>query len=139
MTVLPIPVLRVSLLLAVGAVMVAAAQAPPAPGAPELQPRDGVQVLRKLNTAQATIARGASGRYGNLDAVLRQDTTLSGSVTPINDISASIKGYTLTLISAADGRGYRASLTSATPCALAFFTDEGGLIYTGRALDCPAK
>jgi hypothetical protein len=139
MTWVQITAFRVSLLLWLGAVTIAAAQAPPTSAAPELQPRDAVQLLRRLNTTQATLARAGAARYGDLEAVLRQDTTLSGAVTPINGISASVKGYTLTLISAVDGRGYRASLTSATPCALAFFSDEGGLIYTGRALDCPAK
>ena len=51
--------------------------------------------------------------------------------------SEPVAGYVLGLIVAADGTTYKLSLTQKTvKCGFGVFTDEKGLLYEGKAIDC---
>jgi len=43
------------------------------------------------------------------------------------------------LVIAADGAKYKLSAQEKQKCGFAFFSDEGGLIFEGKVIDCPAK
>jgi len=54
--------------------------------------------------------------------------------------SEPLAGYVLGLVVAADGTTYKLSLTQkTTKCGFGVFTDEKGLLYEGKALDCTTE
>lgn len=115
--------------------MSAFAQEPPA--ATNGPARAGVVMLRMLNTAQATL-NGEGGSYGSLATVLGTPlfTQRYGALSAVDSTTALVNGQKLALIVIDGGKRYVASVTPLEPCGEAAFTNEGGLIYTGRALGC---
>lgn len=109
-------------------------------GAPaELARQEAVGVMRRVNTAQSRIRGKESGPYGTLMQVLAQDPTLQSQVSATDDHSGTAPGYKLTLVLTEDRRRYLVSLLPAETCGLALFSNEGGFIYRGSVLDCPAQ
>ena len=115
--------------------MGAFAQSPPA--ATNDPAREAVVMLRMLNTAQASL-NGDSGTYRPLTTVLGTElfTQRYGALTTIDPTTVVVNGQKLALILIDGGKRYVASVTPAEPCGQAAFTNESGLIYTGRALGC---
>lgn len=115
--------------------MSAFAQGPPAPTKDPA--REAVVLLRMVNTAQAAL-NGESGSFGALTRVLNTElfTQRYGALTATDPTAVVVNGQKLSLILIDGGKRYVASVTPAEPCGQAAFTDEGGLIYTGRVLGC---
>ena len=99
-----------------------------------LSQREAIYLLRRLNTIQIHLL-AKEGAYAPLAEITRtlndNDVVMNGADT------AAVKDYTLTIVLSADGRSYRAALHPTTQCGEAYFTDNGGVIYLGRALGCP--
>jgi hypothetical protein len=125
--------------LVVGIVMLlpldAGAQAPPGPASDP--GREAVIILRVVNTVQAQMSRPA-GAYGSLAQVLaspmfkEQFSGASGT----DSATATVGHRTLVLVVSDDQKHYQAMVTPTDTCGVTMFTNETGLIYSGRALGC---
>lgn len=98
--------------------------------------RSAITVMRAINTAQNAI-RQSSGRYLALDALIEHQAM--GRVRPniaVNGTTITHQGAQLRLALSADALQYLVTVVPAQTCGTAVFSDERGLIYTGKVLDC---
>ena len=98
--------------------------------------RAAITVMRAVNTAENAV-RQKSGKYVELGALLEHGAM--GRVKP--DVAANgglvfHKGAQVRLALSADGMGYQVMVVPVQTCGTAVFSDERGLIYTGKVLDC---
>jgi hypothetical protein len=98
--------------------------------------RAAVTVMRAINTAENAI-RQSSGKYVELAALLdhpmmsRVKTNIVVNGNTVTHVGAQVR-----LALSADAAGYQVMVVPATTCGTAAFSDERGLIYTGKVLDC---
>ena len=107
---------------------------PPKPADPF---KEGVVILRVLNTVQAEM-NPKSGGYVALSAVL-EAPRLKGSFSEVSisgPTKALVGGRGLVLVLSEDRKHYQAMVLPADQCGIGVFTNENGLIYSGRALGC---
>ena len=100
--------------------------------------REAVTLLRALNTVEAEHNAKAGG-YAPLEQVLGSATfkkmiTVTPSAT--DSVTAAAGRTTLVLVVSEDKKHYQALVTTKDHCGATMFTNERGLIYTGRALGC---
>ncbi len=104
--------------------------------APDAGRAAGVTVMRAINTAQNAV-RQQSGKYVLLADLLghaamgrvRNDIVIDGD-------RLTYQGRQLRLALAPDAMQYQAMVVPGEDCGTAIFSNEGGLIYTGKVLDC---
>ena len=101
---------------------------------------DAVSLVRQFNTAEAELfgARNGSHRYMPLAKVLETPSLKSQikvSVAISDETSGTVKNYSVSLIPSADGKHYMLSLAP-MGCGPAFFSNETGVIYPGKAAGC---
>ena len=98
--------------------------------------RAGITVMRAINTAEAA-ARSQSGKYLDL-ADLINHPMMGGVRAEIttNGSDVFFQGRQLRLLLSPDGSQYQAMVVPADSCGYAIFSDERGMIYTGKVLDC---
>lgn len=94
----------------------------------------GVMLMRMINTAEN--AEHRNGRYAALEQLLVHPmmTRVTQSVT-FNGSEATYLGQMLRLVVSADGQRYQVALVPPSGVGIAFFTDERGLIYSGKVID----
>jgi hypothetical protein len=121
--------LIISLLAVTGATQVPA----PKPADPL---REGVVILRVLNTVEAEMNR--KGAFVPLSAVLEAPMLKSGfpEATLSEPTKALVGGRTLVFVLSEDRKHYQAMVPPTESCGIGVFTNESGLIYSGRALGC---
>ena len=103
---------------------------------PAYDARNGVTLMRAINTAEN--AQRRSGGYAPLEQLVSHP--MMGKVAPnvvINGSGATYLGQTVRLLVSNDGQHYQAALVPPSGCGIAFFSDERGLIFSGKVLDCP--
>ena len=96
----------------------------------------GIAVMRAINTAENAV-RQESGKYVELADLLnhgamsrvRADIVVNGS-------AITHRGQQLRLALTRDAMRYQVMVVPAETCGTAIFSDERGLIYTGKVLDC---
>lgn len=97
--------------------------------------RDAITLMRAINTAEAaTAGRSADHKYAALAELIdhsamarvRPDMAMSGS-------AVTYKGAQIRLALSADATQY--IVTSVSASGIAAFTNERGIIYTGKALE----
>ena len=96
--------------------------------------RDAIRLLRAINTAENAFASRNARKHATLPELMehpqmggvKPDMTVSGS-------GVSYKGAQVRLALSADGTQYVVTVVS--PSGVAAFTDERGIIYTGKALE----
>jgi hypothetical protein len=101
---------------------------------PDDERRDAIRLLRAINTAENRV-RGAAGKYVPLIELLEHGSM--GGVKPDITVSGGIvthKGAQIRLALSADATQYVVTVVSGAPNHTAAFTDERGVIYTGKAL-----
>ena len=99
---------------------------------PDEQRRAAITLLRAINTAEAAVHR--SGHYVALPELI--DHASMARVKPDIVIGASAvtyQGAQVRLALSADATQYVVTVTA--PSYMAAFTDERGVIYTGKALE----
>ena len=103
---------------------------------PAYDARAGVRLMRAINTAEN--AQRRSGGYLPLNQLLTlpQMVGVAANVT-LDGNDAIYLGQNVRLMVSADRQKYQVAIVPASTCGAAVFTDEGGLIYTGKVLDCP--
>jgi hypothetical protein len=111
-----------------------------------------VNFVRLVNTAEMNY-RHDEGRYGTfaylvksseLQKVSARFPQFASVLQGINSQSESepIAGLQFGLVLAGDGTKYKLSVREKQDkpaCGFAFFSDESGLIFEGRVIDCPAQ
>jgi len=96
----------------------------------------GIRVMRMINTAENVVLQ-QSGKYVGLAELLdhramggaRADFATNGSVV-------FYQGKQVRLVLSPDSSQYHAMVVPVDTCGTAVFSDERGLIYTGKVLDC---
>jgi hypothetical protein len=119
--------LAVAACIAVGAT-IALAQA-------EDERRAAIRVLRAINTAENAV-KSRGGAYQPIAELL--DHPMMGGVKAdfaVNGNSVTYAGSQLRLALSADASQYVVTVVWGAPSYTAAFTDERGLIYTGKALE----
>ena len=98
--------------------------------------RAALRVMRAINTAEnATKVKG--GKYLSLIDLMQHPSM--GGVAPQMKVAGTTVSYDkwqLRLALSADASQYMVNMIAGDTCGLALFTDERGLIYTGKVLDC---
>ena len=98
--------------------------------------RAGITVMRAINTAENAV-RQTTGKFVPLADLL--DHRFMSKVRPaivVNGDTISHQGQQLRLALSADASQYQVMVVPAATCGIAVFSDERGLIYTGKVLDC---
>lgn len=96
----------------------------------------GITVIRSINTAENAVLQ-RTGKYIELTELLshaamgrvRGDIVVNGSVV-------THRGQQLRLTLTRDAKQYQVMVVPGESCGTAVFSDERGLIYTGKVLDC---
>jgi hypothetical protein len=104
--------------------------------APDDDRRAAITVMRAINTAENAV-RQTGGKYVELAALL--DHRSMGGVKPNIAANGNLifhKGAQLRLALSADASQYQVMVVPVDTCGVAVFSDERGLIYTGKVLDC---
>ena len=96
----------------------------------------GITVMRAINTAENAIKQ-SGGKFVPLEALLNHQAM--GRVRANIAVSGNAithQGAQLRLALSADAMQYHVMAVPAATCGTAVFSDERGLIYTGKVLDC---
>jgi hypothetical protein len=106
----------------------------------ELSDNEALELLRAVNTAQLDL-RMARQPYAPLQKILQRrffvETEVGSDITTVDSNTGTKKGYEISVCVFGEGRRYIASVVPVERgCRVAFFTDESGVIYQGRALGC---
>ena len=102
---------------------------------PDDERRAAITVLRAINTAENAAKRSA-GKYVPMAELL--DHPMMIRVKPniaVDGNTYTHAGAGVRLALSADGTQYVVTVVSAAPTYTAAFTDERGVIYTGKALE----
>ena len=98
--------------------------------------REGVRLMRSLNTAENAIWQ-QSRKYMELAELINHK--MMGGVRAEIETNGSVvffQGRRLRLLVSPDGSQYQAMVLPVERCGTAVFTDERGLIYTGKVIGC---
>jgi hypothetical protein len=104
--------------------------------APDDERRAAITVMRAINTAENAV-RQTSGKYVELGALLEHRSM--GGVKPNIASNGGLvfhKGAQVRLALSADAMAYQVMVVPVETCGAAVFSDERGMIYTGKVLDC---
>ena len=116
-----------------------------APGPSQARPQ-ALSTIRLINTAEVYFHRSA-GAYGTFaDLVSKGTLKETAGLNPdlgsaygrlaLQDQTEPLRDFDLALVVAADGKSYKLSVLEKKRCGMAFFTDDSGIIYQGKALGC---
>jgi hypothetical protein len=97
-----------------------------------------VDLVRKINTTQVEF-RLQNNAYVSLDQLLEHRFMADSKalLEPADRTSAALADYHLRVVATDDGQRYTVMIASqAVRCGFAVFSDEGGVIYVGKALGC---
>jgi hypothetical protein len=101
---------------------------------PEEERRAAITLLRAINTAEAATMR--SGHYVALAELVGHPSM--ARVKPdinVSDAAVTFHGAQVRLALSADAKQYVVTVVNGAPNYTAAFSDEGGIIYTGKALE----
>jgi hypothetical protein len=103
---------------------------------PKDELRAAITVMRAINTAENAVKQ-SSGKFVELPALLEHPamSRVKTNIT-VNGGTVTHQGMQLRLALSADAIGYQVMVVPASTCGTAVFSDERGLIYTGKVLDC---
>lgn len=110
-------------------------------GEPEIPTAKLVATMRFLGTSEVSY-RGENGRFANQEELLaffRQKNLLGKSPLDLENPAP----YQVQIITNADATRYQITIrpdfkNESTSCRTAVFEDDTGVIFLGKAIDCPA-
>ena len=91
--------------------------------------------MRVVLSTEMTPPLGRANGFGTLADVLRVAGP-SVQAKPIDPASASVLDYRLTISRSDDKQHFLVALKPVKGCGMAWFGDEAGIIFTGKALGC---
>lgn len=112
------------------------------------QSSNALRTVRLVNTAEAYVHR-SQGKYvpwpelissGALEQTGAMNPDFSEAYSELNLEKGSelLHGFHFAMLVSSDGSAYKMSLGSNESCGIAYFSDERGIIYQGKALGCSA-
>jgi hypothetical protein len=102
----------------------------------QLSAKQALALVRTLNSSEATMKLKDSS-YGSLRDVMKLERLDQRyGFDWVDNSSATVKDYRLSVVTAADGKHYQISLHPSSGCGVSFFSNESGVIYQGNALGC---
>jgi hypothetical protein len=104
---------------------------------PDAERRAVITLMRAINTAEHAAAAQNNRKFVSLLQLI--DHGAMGRVRPditVNGSSVMYQGSTIRLALSADASQYMVAVSPAQTCGTAVFSDERGLIYAGKVLDC---
>ena len=107
--------------------------------------QQAVTAVRLINTAEANIHR-EKARYvafpelassGALKKAAEMNSAFASVLADLDlQNGVPMRGFDLTIIVSSDGGAYKLSLAAKEDCGVAFFSDQRGIIYNGKAIGC---
>ena len=101
---------------------------------------DVLQLARAVNTAELDLFMTSGHVYAPLEKALKDAQKMNpgmGQITPIDSVSGSSGNYIISIVISPDEKHYRLSIIPKTnDCSWSLFSDERGVIYFGKAIDC---
>jgi Tfp pilus assembly protein PilX len=98
--------------------------------------RAAVTVMRAINTAENAVKQ-SSGRFADLSTLLGHPAMARVKANiAVSGNTVTHQGAQVRLALSGDASGYQVMVVPAATCGTAVFSDERGLIYTGKVLDC---
>jgi hypothetical protein len=124
-----------------GSIVAVVARPHPQEKADELSEWQALGAMRTINTFQAVAFQEPRHQYLSLDELVsqphRNDHEQWLTSLPLLDGSAgTLKNYRVSVIVSPDRQHYAAQLIGFSSCGLTVFSNESGIIYTGRGLGC---
>ena len=103
---------------------------------PDDQRRAAITLMRAVNTAEAAV-KARTGKYVHLTELLGHAAMgrLKAEIV-VDAAMATYHGSTIRLALSTDASQYQVAIVPGETCGWAAFSDERGLIYTGKVLDC---
>jgi hypothetical protein len=97
---------------------------------------EALKLIRAINTAEADLF-SKSRSYAPLEDLLKHPflQRRPAAISQFDSSAGTLKNYKLTVV-VSGGQHYEASLLPLTDCDAAFFTNESGIIYSGRSIGC---
>lgn len=98
--------------------------------------RAAITVMRAINTAEHAI-KASTGKFAPLGTLLNHPAM--GRVLPnivVNGSTVTHQGAQIRVALAQDALAYQVTVVPALTCGTAVFSNEDGLIYAGKVLDC---
>jgi len=123
----------VAFAVSLSAIAVIAQQAPADDGR-----RNAIVVMRAINTAEIAV-RQRGGKYVPMAELVEHPAMggVKGDIgVNVDGSTYAYKGGQLRLALAADATQYVVTFAPVETCGTASFTDERGMIYAGKVLDC---
>ena len=103
---------------------------------PEDQRRAAITLMRAINTAEHAI-KSRSGKFVHLAELLEHPAMgRVKSDIAVKGATATYLGATIRVALSTDATQYQVAVVPGETCGWAAFSDERGLIYTGKVLDC---
>ena len=103
---------------------------------PDAERTAAITVMRAINTAE-NAAKQSGGKYVELAALLDHPAMSRVKANwSVNGNTVTHMGSQVRLSLSSDASGYQAMVVPAQTCGTAVFSDERGLIYAGKVLDC---
>ena len=104
---------------------------------PDDQRRAAVTLMRAINTAENAAKHSGGGKFIHLAELVDHPAMARvKSDIVINGATATYHGATIRLALSSDATQYQVAVVPVETCGWAAFSDERGLIYTGKVLDC---
>ena len=106
------------------------------PPQPDAELRDAIAVMRTINTAENAV-RQKNGKYVPLAELVEQG--FMKGVRPnivVNGDTITHMDAPMRLVLSADAMQYHVMVAPRESCGVAVFSDERGVIYTGKGLGC---
>lgn len=103
---------------------------------PDDQRRSAIMLMRAINTA-ANAVMSRSGNFVHLAELVEHPAM--GRVKAdiaVKGATATYQGATIRVALSTDATQYQVAVLPGETCGWAAFSDERGLIYTGKVLDC---
>jgi hypothetical protein len=133
--------MKLVLALGIGLLCAVDAGASQEPGKAASDPGwETVRILRVVNTVEAQLGR-TDGAYRPLGAVLASSMFKEAfpGASASDSATVAVGRRTLILVTSEDQKHYQAMVAPADECGVSTFTNETGLIYSGRALGCDER
>ena len=103
---------------------------------PDDQRRSAIMLMRAINTAEHAVM-SRSGKFVHLAELVEHPAM--GRVKAdiaVKGATATYQGATIRVALSTDATQYQVAVVPGETCGWAAFSDERGLIYTGKVLDC---
>lgn len=99
-----------------------------------------LEVARSLGTSEMDIFLTKGHIYAPLDQAVKNAQRMNPNMSPIvsvDSVSGTSGSYLISITTSSDQKHFKLSMTpKANDCSWSLFSDEHGIIYFGKPIDC---